>query len=87
MKNTLNEFENLNTELMGQFNQVIDLLEILGTQKDGFFIEAGAFDGEHLSNSLYFEMRKKWSGLLVEPNPDALADLVTKQRKAYIFPR
>ena len=72
--------------LMGQFGQVEDLIEILGKQKEGFFIEAGAFDGEEYSNSLFFEMQNNWSGLLVEPNPDALAQLLTKNRKAYIFP-
>jgi hypothetical protein len=73
-------------ELMGQFGQVEDLIEILGKQKEGFFIEAGAYDGEEFSNSLYFETNKNWKGLLVEPNPDALAQLLTKNRKAHIFP-
>ena len=72
--------------LMGQFGQVEDLMDILGKQKEGFFVEAGAFDGEEFSNSLYFEMHKNWNGLLVEPNPDALAQLLTKNRKAHIFP-
>ena len=71
---------------MGQFGQVEDLMEILGKQKEGFFIEAGAYDGEEFSNSLFFEMKNNWTGLLVEPNPDAIAQLLTKNRKAYIFP-
>ncbi len=29
--------------------------EIFGNRQGGFFIEAGAFDGETLSNTLYFE--------------------------------
>lgn len=73
--------------LMGQYGQVIDLIELLGKQDKGFFIEAGAYDGEEYSNSLYFEMKKTWKGLLVEPNPDALEQLLTKNRKAHIFPR
>jgi hypothetical protein len=39
-------------------------------------VEAGAYDGEVFSNSLFFELKLGWKGLLVEPNPDALSDLV-----------
>ena len=46
--------------------------------KDGFYIEAGAFDGELRSNSLFFELKKGWNGLLVEPNPDAFQELLSK---------
>ena len=46
--------------------------------KDGFYIEAGAFDGELRSNSLFFELEKGWNGLLVEPNPDAFQELLSK---------
>jgi len=33
--------------------------------KDRFFVEAGAYDGSQLSNSLFLEMKHKWTGLLV----------------------
>jgi hypothetical protein len=33
--------------------------------KDRFFVEAGAFDGSVLSNSLFLELMHKWTGLLV----------------------
>ena len=46
--------------------------------QDGFYIEAGAFDGELRSNSLFFELEKGWNGLLVEPNPDAFQELLSK---------
>lgn len=36
---------------------------------DGIFIEAGANDGIRQSNTYYFEKRRGWSGLLVEPVP------------------
>ena len=61
---------------MGQFDQVKMVAELFNDQKDGFFIEAGAYDGEVFSNSLYFELQKGWTGVLVEPNPDALEELV-----------
>ena len=44
---------------------MFDLKELLDKQQEGFFIEAGAYDGEEFSNSLYFEKEKGWKGLLV----------------------
>ncbi|KAK7083834.1 hypothetical protein SK128_014576 [Halocaridina rubra] len=51
--------------------------------KDGFFIEAGAVDGEYLSNTLYFERELGWRGLLIEPFPNSYSSLLKKNRKAY----
>nr|XP_053651068.1 uncharacterized protein LOC128701379 [Cherax quadricarinatus] len=51
--------------------------------KDGFFVEVGAVDGEYLSNSLYFERNRGWTGLLIEPFPETYKQLLSKQRKAY----
>ena len=73
--------------LDGQYGQakfVEGMLE--GTPLNGFFIEAGAYDGVKFSNSLLFEMRHNWSGLLVEPNPDAFQNLTEKRRKAWTLP-
>ena len=76
--------------LNGQFDQVPGVEKVLGLNMDtptsGFFIEAGAADGEYISNTLYFEVVHEWSGLLVEPNPDLLSRLVTKHRNAWILP-
>ena len=46
--------------------------------KNGFYIEAGAFDGELRSNSLIYELISGWDGLLVEPNPSAFEELKLK---------
>jgi hypothetical protein len=35
----------------------------------GFFLEIGAWSGEHLSQSAYLEREKGWSGLCVDPFP------------------
>ncbi|KAK7080953.1 hypothetical protein SK128_004344 [Halocaridina rubra] len=51
--------------------------------RGGFFLEAGALDGEDKSNSLYFEKYKGWTGLLVEPTPSLFRHLSTLHRKAY----
>ncbi|XP_076048213.1 uncharacterized protein LOC143029453 [Oratosquilla oratoria] len=48
-----------------------------------FFVEAGALDGESMSNTLWLERFQKWSGLLVEPDSLSFAALKTKNRKAW----
>jgi len=51
--------------------QTEDILDLVFHDKDlynGFFIEAGAYDSETMSVSLYFERVYNWTGLLVEAN-------------------
>lgn len=38
-------------------------------QRDGFFVEAGAYDGFIQSNTYWFERFRGWRGVLVEPVP------------------
>ncbi|KAK4006890.1 hypothetical protein OUZ56_012045 [Daphnia magna] len=52
----------------------------------GFFIECGALDGEHLSNTLYMERFLSWSGLLIEAGQQAFSELTIKNRKAFSLP-
>jgi FkbM family methyltransferase len=40
---------------------------IFGGKKNGFYLEIGAGDGIHISNTLLLE-RKGWTGILVEPS-------------------
>ena len=56
----------------GEHNQVQYLDVLFGDKKAGFFVEAGAFDGELYSNTLYLEMKKSWSGILVPILPTIL---------------
>jgi FkbM family methyltransferase len=42
--------------------------------ENGFFIEAGANDGFTQSNTYYLEKMRKWSGLLIEPEPKLAAE-------------
>jgi FkbM family methyltransferase len=62
-------------------DQYIDSL--LKSKENGFFIEAGAFEGESFSNTLYFEKSRKWTGLLIEPLPDMFESVLSKNRNAY----
>ena len=52
----------------------------------GFFLEAGACNGESISNTLFFEVKQDWTGLLVEPNPDFVEALKMRNRNAWILP-
>ena len=63
----------------GQMDQPVLIDHIYNkTSFDGFFIEAGAWDGEGLSNSLLFELKRGWTGLLVEPDKAGYRDLLGK---------
>lgn len=50
-----------------------------------FFLESGAADGETNSNTLEFERKEGWVGLLVEPHPDTFKELQKKNRKSYLY--
>src|SRR5450432_1205209 len=50
-------------------NLDLKLLKYLNFKR-GFFIEAGANDGVNQSNTLLFERKLKWRGLLIEPIPE-----------------
>ena len=76
--------------MSGQFNQremIKRLLVKKLVKKDpGFFIEAGAADGENLSNSLFLEVKHGWTGLLVEANPAFVTNLRRIKRNAWVLP-
>ena len=50
-------------------NQLDKKLEKFVNYNDGFYVELGANDGVSQSNSLYFETKRNWSGILIEPSP------------------
>ena len=41
--------------------------KILRNKKDGFSVECGGLDGERSSNTIVFERKLGWNGLLVPP--------------------
>ncbi|XP_042893986.1 protein Star-like [Penaeus japonicus] len=53
-------------------------------QRGGFFVEAGALDGQYFSNTLWLEKERGWTGLLVEPDALNFQHLVWRRRKAWI---
>lgn len=48
-------------------------------------MEAGALDGEFLSNTLYLERQLGWKGLLVEPGPASFKKLLARHRRAFLI--
>ena len=57
--------------------------KLLNQKENGFFIESGARSGLELSNTIFFETKRNWTGLLVEPQLKDFEKLITLRRKAY----
>ena len=53
-------------------------------QRNGFFVEAGALDGERGSNSLSLEKDLGWSGLLAEGDPSNVK-IIKYEEEKYIW--
>ena len=68
-------------EAYGQFGQASIVDKYYNhSKRNGFFIEAGAYDGELFSNTLFLEVIRGWTGLLVEANPDNFEQLLSRNR-------
>ncbi|XP_013396864.1 uncharacterized protein LOC106163737 [Lingula anatina] len=74
--------EKEHTSQIGQ-SQTVD--KLLKQRQNGFFVEAGAANGESHSNSLFFERFRNWTGVLVEADPWAFYKITKKHRKSYII--
>ena len=74
-------FSNDEPDLEGQVKQATIVDELLGHKTNGFFVECGTFDGEIFSNTLLSELKRNWTGLLIEPNRKSYSTLQSKNRK------
>ena len=63
-----------------QLLQDVWVLRQTGYQRDGFFVEIGAGDGQYLSNTLLLEREYGWTGVLCEPNPVFVDAILTLNR-------
>lgn len=54
-------------------------------ERDGVFIEAGAFDGYGQSNTYWFERFRGWSGVLIEPIPQLAAQARRERPRSQVF--
>ncbi|XP_068221071.1 uncharacterized protein [Palaemon carinicauda] len=64
-----------------RINQI--LKRLFSDQPPGFFLEAGALDGEFISNTLHLERELGWTGLLIEADPVLYAALPDKHRRSW----
>lgn len=66
-----------------QHGQTKIIEKILNSQRNGFFIEAGAYDGEEMSNTVFLELERNWTGILIEPVPSFYQKLIRKNRNVF----
>ncbi len=55
--------------------------ELFNKMENGFYVEVGATDGFHFSNTLFFEKFRNWDGICIEPNPIEFNKLENSGRK------
>ncbi|CAG0924298.1 unnamed protein product, partial [Notodromas monacha] len=53
--------------------------------RNGVFLEAGAFDGIKSSNTLGLELLNGWTGVLIEDRPDLFKSVLKTNRKAIMI--
>jgi len=53
-----------------QIEQDLWVIKTTNYKKNGYFLDIGAYDGIHFSNSYLLETEHDWTGLLVEANPN-----------------
>jgi FkbM family methyltransferase len=60
-------------------DQILDD-KLFKRMENGVFVEVGAVDGYHFSNTVFFEKHRKWTGLCIEPNPTEFKKLKSSKR-------
>jgi len=58
---------------------------LLRRRRGGFFVECGAFRGDQYSDTLFFELERNWTGILIEAHPDYHREILTKNRRALVL--
>ena len=70
-------------EFKGQLLQDKYLDEnVFNGKKNGIFVEVGALDGIGASNTYFFEEKRNWTGILIEPNPVEFTRLEESNRNS-----
>ena len=54
-------------------------------KQNGFFIELGACDGLHFSNTKFFEDQRSWTGILIEPQPVYFNQIAKNRPKSITY--
>lgn len=76
------KFKNKKTDYSTHGQSVI-IDNTLKNKEGGFYVECGACDGEFQSNTLYLELKRNWTGLLIEPNRKNYQQLLKTNRRAF----
>ena len=63
-----------------QLGQDLWVVEKTAQKSSGYFVEAGACDGLHLSNTLLLERNYNWTGICCEPNPRFYKRLISNRQ-------
>lgn len=74
-------FANRHTRYYAQEGEDIILARIFDHKKNGFFVDIGAHHPTRFSNTYYFYKNLNWSGLNIEPNPEAMTLFQLKRRR------
>lgn len=62
-----------------QYGQDAFVDKYFNEMNNGIFLDIGAHDGIHLSNSLFFEQFRNWTGICFEPNPRTFKKLLNNR--------
>ena len=68
-----------------QLGQDLEVIKFYNNKEGGFFIEIGASDGIHLSNTYLLEMTYKWKGICCEPIPDRFEKLLENRPNSICY--
>jgi FkbM family methyltransferase len=74
-----------NGEKYFALNSLDQKIERYLPQRNLTFIELGANDGILQSNTLYFEINKGWTGVLIEPSPNNFEKLIKNRSERNIY--
>jgi FkbM family methyltransferase len=81
----IKEVKNYSGKSYSQLSQDILALVLSNYKQNGFFVEFGACDGLHLSNTLILENEYSWSGILSEPAKKYHNDLLKNRNCSIDF--
>lgn len=66
-----------------QIGQDLSVLKFYNNKREGYFVEVGATDGIHFSNTYHLEKDYAWRGICVEPVPHNYAKLCKNRPTAH----
>jgi hypothetical protein len=78
--------DSVEMHLRSQGGQDRFIYENLLSFPGGVYFEAGALEGEHISNTYFFDRALGWTGILVEMQQHFIPTIRTKRPNAKIFP-